>query len=131
MAVSFFVPGDPAPQGSKRHVGNGIMLESSKFVGPWRLTIGWHAREAMRGGQPFEGAVAVVLAFVMRRPKRAAEDALAIKRPDVDKLARAALDALSAICFSDDAQVVDLHAHKRLAKPGEQAGVAITVREAS
>jgi len=27
---NLFVPGAPAPQGSKRHVGNGVMVEASK-----------------------------------------------------------------------------------------------------
>ena len=27
---------EAAPQGSKRHVGRGIMIESSKRVKPWR-----------------------------------------------------------------------------------------------
>jgi hypothetical protein len=29
---SIFIVGDPAPQGSKRHVGNGVMIEASKKV---------------------------------------------------------------------------------------------------
>ena len=36
-----FIPviGIPAPQGSKRHVGNGIMIENSKRVKPWRQDV--------------------------------------------------------------------------------------------
>jgi crossover junction endodeoxyribonuclease RusA len=33
------INGIPAPQGSKRHVGNGVMIESSKAVGPWREAV--------------------------------------------------------------------------------------------
>jgi hypothetical protein len=33
------VYGLPAPQGSKRHVGGGRMIEASKKVGPWREAV--------------------------------------------------------------------------------------------
>jgi len=35
-AVEFFVAGAAAPQGSKRHVGGGRVIESSKAFAPWR-----------------------------------------------------------------------------------------------
>src|SRR5690606_16868121 len=53
--LELFVPGRPAPQGSKRHVGNGVMLESSKAVAAWRTTIAWHAAQAYRE-PPLDGA---------------------------------------------------------------------------
>ena len=39
----------PAPQGSKRHVGKGVMVESCKHVKPWRLLV---ARTAIVHCQP-------------------------------------------------------------------------------
>lgn len=36
--ICFFVAGRPAVQGSKRHVGGGRLIESSRQVGPWRGT---------------------------------------------------------------------------------------------
>ena len=55
----------------------------------------------------------------------------AVKRNgDVDKLARAVLDALvTGRAFSDDSQVIKLSATKRIAEPGEQSGVHIVVAE--
>ena len=38
-AVSIVAYGSPAPQGSKRHVGRGVMVESSKAVKPWREAV--------------------------------------------------------------------------------------------
>ena len=35
-ALTVIVYGTPAPQGSKRHVGHGVMVESSRRVKPWR-----------------------------------------------------------------------------------------------
>ena len=39
MTRRFAVFGLPAPQGSKRHVGEGRMVESSKRVKPWRRQV--------------------------------------------------------------------------------------------
>ena len=38
--------------------------------------------------------------------------ALPDRAPDLDKLVRAALDALTGIVFGDDGQVCELYAHK-------------------
>jgi crossover junction endodeoxyribonuclease RusA len=130
FALDLFVPGKPAPQGSKRHVGGGVMVESSKAVAPWRTTVAWHAAQAYRVA-PLDGAVWVSLLFVMPRPaatpKRSTPQA--VKRPDLDKLTRAVFDALSGVVWRDDSQVVQLVASKRLASLEEQPGVNIRVRQ--
>lgn len=125
----FRVEGIPAPQGSKRHVGNGVLIESSKALKPWRERVAWTAREHH---VPLRtGAVIVHLAFVMPRPvstpKRRTPPAL--RKPDLDKLVRGVFDALSGLCFEDDARVVDLRATKRLAAIGEKPGVTVTVSD--
>lgn len=133
-AVNLFVAGHPAPQGSKRHVGNGVMVESSKRVAPWRQDI----REAfLLNGEPIvqfgpDQAVTVRLAFVMPRPKKLTAKRATpphTSRPDVDKLLRAVLDALgSANIWGDDAQVVSQFALKRYAEPGETPGCHVQVQ---
>lgn len=130
-----FVAGQPAPQGSKRHVGNGVMVESSKAVKPWRESI----RHALldEHGQPrvtFDGAVVVELRFVMRRPASTPKRRTppAVKRPDIDKLARAVLDAIgSAGVWRDDSQVTQLAAMKRIADLEETPGLHMSIRDAS
>ena len=42
---SLTVYGVAAPQGSKRHVGNGVMIESSNRVRPWRQDVRFAALE--------------------------------------------------------------------------------------
>ncbi|MBE7193762.1 MAG: RusA family crossover junction endodeoxyribonuclease [Gordonia polyisoprenivorans] len=122
-----FVPGKPAPQGSKRHVGRGVLVESSKEVGPWRERIALAAHSHARGLTA--GPATVRLEFVMPRPQSAPKRSTppATKRPDVDKLARACLDAITGVWIADDSHVVDLRATKRIALPGETSGVQITV----
>lgn len=126
--LDVFVPGRAAPQGSKRHVGGGRMVESSKALGPWRTVVAWSAAQAYRDA-PLDGPLAVVVEFVMPRPagcpKRSTPPA--VKRPDVDKLARAVLDALSGVVWRDDSQIVDLHPTKRIAELNEQPGAHIRV----
>lgn len=137
--LSVFVAGQPAPQGSKRgfvnrHTGKVAMVESSKAVKPWRESV----RQALleETGQPrmtFDGAVIVELRFIMRRPvstpKRRTPPA--VKKPDLDKLVRAILDAVSSAgVWRDDSHVVQLSAMKRLAQLDEAPGCEIAIRDA-
>lgn len=126
-ALNVFVSGHAAPQGSKRHVGHGIMVESCKRVKPWRESI----RSALTGddGRPvwrFKGAVACTLEFVLPRPKSTPKRMTppAIKKPDLDKLGRAVFDAMtSAGVIEDDSRIVGLSARKRLAELDETPGL--------
>lgn len=131
--LDVFVPGRPAPQGSKRYLGPGRpLIESSKAVAPWRADIRTHLTATHTSG-PIPGAVAVHLEFVLPRPASTPKRATpaAVKRPDLDKLIRAVLDAItSAGCWHDDSQVVALHTTKRLAELGETTGCRIVIRSA-
>lgn len=133
---SVFVPGKPAPQGSKRGIptknGKVAMVESSKAVKPWREDI----RQALLDDDNhalarFDGPVRVVLEFVMPRPKSMPVSRPTpphTKRPDIDKIARAVLDAVSSAgVWVDDSHVIDLHPTKRTAERGEQSGCHITI----
>jgi crossover junction endodeoxyribonuclease RusA len=108
-------------------VGNGILIESSKRVGPWRavvaLTVGEQTTSVL------DGPVRIELQFVMPRPKATPKRSTppAVKKPDLDKLTRAVLDAITGVSYRDDSQVVDLVASKRIAELGEPPGLALTV----
>lgn len=127
--VSLFVAGRPAPQGSKRHVGRGILVESSKALAPWRSVVAVTVAEHIT--TPMTGPVEMILAFVMPRPRSTPKRSTppAIKKPDLDKLTRAIFDAITSVAFIDDSQVVNLVASKRLAELGEVPGVHITLEE--
>lgn len=128
--LSFRVVGTPAPQGSKRHVGNGVMIESSKKVRPWRQDVRAAAADAIdsHAWEAPAGAVLVSITFYLQRPKghygsgrnagtvRPTAPRSPAVKPDVDKLVRSTLDALTeAGVLRDDAQVVELAARKRYA----------------
>ena len=109
------VAGIPAPQGSKRHVGGGRMIEMSRAVGPWREAVRSETQRAMAGKMPVTGPVWVTIVFGLPRPKSLPKSQChPVKRPDVDKLARAVLDGMVAGgAFSDDSQIVWLQAEKK------------------
>lgn len=137
------VYGTPAPQGSKRHVGNGVMIESSARVKPWRQDVKYAALDALGGydaARIIAGPVAVSLTFYLPRPKghwRTGANAHLLRdsaprfpagRPDVDKLARSTLDGLGeAGVWADDSQVVSLHASKVYAPAENRPGARIEV----
>lgn len=133
--LDVFVPGRPAPQGSKRHVGRGILVESSKHVGTWRDDIRGTVLAAMNAtshpGHAAGTPVFVALEFVLPRPTSTPKTRTpsAVKRPDLDKLARAVLDALtSAGAWADDSQVVGMVLTKRLAERDETPGCHISIK---
>ena len=105
MTRRFAVFGLPAPQGSKRHVGEGRMVESSKRVKPWRRQVA-AAYADHSFGDMLDGPVSVTVDFYLPRPKAhysTGRNAGALKpsapaehltMPDLDKLTRAVGDAL-------------------------------------
>jgi len=130
----FFVDGRPVSQGSKRAPVAGVVRESSRGLRAWRAAI---ETTALVSGwiKPLEGPVVVEACFVLWRPKshvRLARPTSKARpypsaRPDVDKLSRALLDALTGRCWLDDSQVVGLRATKLY---GVRPGVAVRVRPA-
>jgi len=136
------VMGTPAPQGSKRHVGRGIMVESSKAVGPWREAVVGEAQRQGAAGLMIPAAVIVTLTFYVGRPKghyRTGRNANLLRdsapkypagKPDLDKLTRSTLDGLvQAGVIADDALVVDMVARKAYAGPPVQPGAWIEIEE--
>ncbi len=128
--MRFFVPGHPAPQGSKQAFVRGkraVLVEVSKRVKPWREAV--QDAAITHGCQPLDGPVSVKLTFLMPRPKAMPKKAnlTMIQKPDSDKLARAVLDALTGTCFDDDSQVTRLLVVKRRAGTAEEPGVMIHV----
>lgn len=132
------VYGRPAPQGSKRHVGHGIMIESSKAVKPWREAVKAACLDVTTapGWEPFDGPLAVRMVFTMPKPKSAPKGRRTWpdRIPDVSKLVRSTEDALTDVgVWADDARVVE---YERVAKvfPGEDPealhvpGARISVR---
>ncbi len=125
-AVEFVALGTPAPQGSKRHVGGGRLIESSAKVRPWRQDVRAAAEDAVAPlrpeWRPLDGPLAVRMVFTLRKPASAPKRTRTYpnRTPDLSKLVRSTEDALTSVVWVDDARVVE---YVRLAKvyPGEDA----------
>ena len=118
--IEITVIGTPGPQGSKRHVGHGRMIESSKKVAPWREAVAWAARAAMGDRPPLVGPLRCEITYTLSKPKSAPKrrQTWPDRKPDGDKLDRSTHDALTtARVWNDDAQVVEWSGAKRY--PGE------------
>jgi len=126
MISKFAVFGVPAPQGSKRHVGNGRMIEASKFLPAWRKAIETECQSLFE--EPIDGALEVELWFYLPRPSSVSRDYPTVM-PDLDKLVRSVGDGLTqGGAIADDARIVDLHAYKRYSVDG-WTGVHIKITE--
>jgi len=81
------------------------------------------AKLSFKKATPWEGAVALNITFYMPRPKSCPKTRLYPEvRPDVDKLERCVLDALTGVLYADDGQVTDLQSRKRYS---EKVGIVI------
>lgn len=134
--VTIKVTGRPAPQGSKRHVGGGRMIEMSKAVGPWREAVRADTVRAVNGRAPFEGPVMVQAVVYLPRPQghhgarglKPSAPEFPAGRPDLDKLMRSIMDGMKAGgVYRDDSQVVDLKARKAYADGPITPGATILV----
>ena len=126
-ALQFRVAGTPSTQGSKRGFaftpkGGGktravVVDNNPKTLKPWRDAVRSTATEAWGERPPIYGPVRVLILFALKKPGAAPKWRriwpIGARSGDVDKLARAVLDALTdAGVWRDDSQVVRLEVVK-------------------
>ena len=126
----------PAPQGSKKHVGRGAMVDMSANLKPWREAV---RQEALKTGAAMAlGPVFVELVFRFARPKghfnakgqlKPSAPMHVITKPDIDKIGRSVLDGLTGVLFKDDSQVCRLFALKVYCNDGELEGCEVIVEK--
>jgi len=107
-AVRIVVDGTPAPQGSKKHVGRGRLVEVSKNLPAWRAVVEAAAREAAGPGWvPWDGPVMVSGTVGILRPGSTKFKDFPAGAPDLDKLQRSIGDALEkSRLITNDARIV-------------------------
>lgn len=128
MPISFTVYGKPLTEGSVSNfpykkkdgrMGVRTVHQKGSELYAWRNAIA--EGFLLNGGKMTEQAVFVDVEFVFIRPKSVSERKrpYMIVKPDVDKLIRAVLDALTGVAYKDDSQVIRVNAVKRYATEDE------------
>jgi crossover junction endodeoxyribonuclease RusA len=136
--------GRPTPQGSKKafrnpHTGVTVVKDDSPRLQTYRDDIRMAAQRSMEGRSVETGPVTVEVEFVIERPTSHLTTKGALTKgapkfpryPDVDKTARAVLDALTGFVYRDDSQVVELIARKMYGEVGvlDQTRIAVYTEE--
>lgn len=125
VLLDCFIPGHPATQGSKRHVGNGRMIEMDKKLPAWRQAIKLICGTKYRG-EPIDRPVKVTAVFYLPRPKKPRWDVPGTA-VDTDKLCRALGDGLEqAGVLKNDARIVHWDARQEYTTGQPGAHVVVT-----
>ena len=122
MAVVLVIPGLPVPKGRPRFTRAGFAYTPEKTRRYEKLVAGL-ASTKRAGLPPFDCPIKVMVTAFMKTPQMSIKktaDALAgyilpAVKPDIDNLAKAALDACNGIIWRDDALICSLLVKKRYA----------------
>jgi Holliday junction resolvase RusA-like endonuclease len=142
--LTFRVYGVALPKGNmraflKRGMKFPVVTESNRNVRSWQQLIAEGASHALLNADPDARAllafgVRVSVGFFLPLPKKYHRKGRVFvahcTSPDLDKLARAVLDALSSVAYHDDAQVTELVAGKYYTGPTSAAYVEVRVEPA-
>jgi crossover junction endodeoxyribonuclease RusA len=139
MILEFHVPGVAVPQGSLKGFlvrGKVRLTSDNPRLKRWRRDVSWAAAAALQqhagpARTLLRGGVRVDALFVLPRPDDVEPGAEHVRKPDVDKLLRGVLDALTAVVWVDDSQVCDAHPHKRYVTATERPHVVVKVAPAA
>jgi crossover junction endodeoxyribonuclease RusA len=134
--MKFTVYVKPQPQGSAKAFVRGrhtVITSDNKKLKPYRNEVTAVVLQACRDEQaatPLASKhipVGLSLEFFFERPPSIPRKRLSVVvKPDLDKLVRATLDALTGVLFADDAQVVRVEARKWYGSP-ERVEIDIAV----
>jgi len=124
MTFTLNIPGEPRGQGRPRfaRTTSGVTTYTDSETKGYQNLIRTMANIARV--RMIDGPVSIAIVAYFEIPKSATKTKRAemragltypTKRPDIDNLAKAVLDALNSIAFKDDAQVCELTIRKRWA----------------
>jgi Holliday junction resolvase RusA-like endonuclease len=135
-SLSFTVLGAPVPKARpRRSKHGGVYTPASTTQAEERVKREW----MFAGGYTLgDGPLSVTVEAYFARPpshylkagglSAAGKRATVPGRCDADNVAKLCLDALNGLAFTDDRQVVALHAHKWWTLPHEQERVVVRLR---
>lgn len=124
--IEFQVPGIPVAQGSKSKSRTGHLYERTKGLYAWRNSVASAALLMRQQCGMLRGAVELYASFHFPRPK-SVKRAHHCTRPDLDKLTRAVMDAITKSgLWEDDSRVVNSFTDKRYSDTF--SGVVVRIR---
>jgi len=138
--IEFFVAGEPVPQGSTKSfyikkLDRVVTTHTNRNTDKWRQRIATEAQHAneLREANFYTDdkmcGYKIILDFYMSKPKSAPKRVqLNTKRPDLDKLVRAALDGITGILIVDDSQVIGIAANKFYCPENVAPGLKVVLR---
>jgi Holliday junction resolvase RusA-like endonuclease len=115
-AVTFVVEGQPIPK-ERHRMSNGHAYTPPRTRN-WETAVAWCARIAMGPKKPLAGDLVVTLEFRRKGKLRA----------DLDNISKAVLDSGNGVIWTDDKQVIELHARVRY--DSDDPCVTVTVKPA-
>ena len=149
--IEFFVLGDPAPKPAPRAVmrdGKGRalarprMVKTGKKIRQWESCVrawAWSAMEK-QAYTPFiaKHEIESMLLFGMTRPAshytgtgklKTSAPMLCNRKPDLDNLVKATMDALEGICFDNDSRIVKRDSAMVYADKGQPPGCYVLLKQ--
>ena len=129
LAASFFAAGDPIPAPRPRLGVRGVYHDQK--ADPWKSAVIAAFVLYQRKAQVsiyLTNPVELNLQFLFKKPKSNPEKYWADRKPDLDNLEKAVMDALTdGRAWHDDSQVVLIQSLKRYVMPDEEPGVHIEI----
>ena len=133
--IEIHIPGTPVAQGRPRFARQGRYVRA--YDPPksrnWKATAQEHMAMAMGGAPPLQGPLSCEVAATFtcpkgdRRKREPRPRRLHAKRPDIENVVKAVLDAATGVLWLDDAQVARLLVLKAIGAQDEAPGVWLKV----
>jgi Holliday junction resolvase RusA-like endonuclease len=123
MSIIFNVPNEPKGKGRPRFARRGNFVQTYTDIETLKYedVIRFCAKQAMGSSKPLETPVSVYLYIRVSIPQSYSKKRTAAcligserpaKKPDIDNVAKAFLDAMNGTIYLDDTQVVELNIKK-------------------
>jgi len=119
---AMFKPDNPRTKDWQSAIANTAVLELARAEN--------HGCRFMEGGVYFEALFYLPRPKALRTKTKATQVFPHTKKPDLDKLVRAAKDALTGVVWTDDSQVVHVVARKRYCGAADYPRAVLRISEA-
>lgn len=135
--ISFFVPTIPQQKGSKNAFKRGnkvVVVDQNRKYKEFERDVALIASKVVAASDwtyEKDTIVSIAVLFVMPRPKSKFNESKFVvhsTQPDIDKLSRCLLDALTKIVYFDDGRVCSLDARKIYENSELMPGVAVSCK---